>query len=233
MIQLSLFSFLALLEGMALLLVLLGLLVWRLRRLRIERRIQFIDATDTHPTPALYLDREAAVTRTQVERLNAQPEAEPRLPELRAALAARAGLLRQESVLAGASIAERDSVAWTTLALQIADTLKAEGFSQRDRKSGAVYGEDTAASEAIVEQQTRTIQHLRGYIQQLLEKLGHQPLPDNTLHVRFDELERANGELSQCIAVLEDENGFLRDQIAELLKLDRDGAAAQTGSSGG
>lgn len=236
MIQLSLFSFLALLEVIAVLLVLLGILVWRLRRMRIERRIQFIDATEEHPTASLYLDSEAAKTRTFVESLGAQPQAEPSAPALRAALGLRAGLLRQESVLAGkgadAGAVTRDSAAWEALARQIDATLKTEGFSQQRQQSHEIHGEDTVASEAIVAQQTRTIQHLRGYIQQLLEKLGHQPLPDNTIQERFDELERANSELSQCVAVLEDENSFLRDQIAELLRLDRAAGSTPAATSG-
>ena len=69
MVQLSLFSFLALLEVLALLLLLLGVLIWRLRMTQRQSRIQFIDATDQHPTPTLYLDGEAARTRTFVDGL--------------------------------------------------------------------------------------------------------------------------------------------------------------------
>lgn len=229
MVQLSLFSFLALLEVMAVLLLALGYMIWRLRRLRAGRtRIQFIDASEDHPAPALYLDREAAVTRTFVEGLRAQPRAEPGDPELRAALAVRAGLLKEESVLAARPAVERDAAAWKALAQQVAATLTAEGFGTRQEQAAAVYGEDTAATETTIAQQTRTIEHLREYIQQLLEKLGHAPLPDKHILERFDELEHANRELNQCIAVLEDENSFLRDQIAALLKLEHtpDTAAA-------
>lgn len=221
MVQLSLFSFIALLEGMAVLLVLLGVLARRLRRMRTERtRIQFIDASEEYPKPSLYLDSEAAKTQSFLEALRAQPGAEPSDPAVRAALGLRAGLLRQESVVAGEPAAKRDSGGWATLAQQVMTVLAREGFSRQVPHLHQIYGEDSATHEAIVAQQTRTIEHLREYLEQLLQKLGHQPLPDDNILQRFDELERANRELNQCIAVLESENSFLRDQIAALLTLE-------------
>lgn len=225
MIQLSMFSFLALLEAIAVLLALLGLMVWRQRRLSGGTRIQYIDATEEYPTPSLYLDSESAKTHSFVETLHEKPRAEPTDAALRAALGLRAGLLRRESELAQSlvkqPVGERDPALWTTLAGQVATVLEAEGFSHAASRSTLVHGEETVSSEAIAVQQTRTIQYLRDYIQQLLDKLGHQPLPDEHITDRFDQMERANRELGQCIAVLEDENGFLRDQIAALLKLDQ------------
>lgn len=219
MVELSLFSFLALLEILAVLLLLLGFLFWRLRVAQRQSRIQFIDATDQHPTPVLYLDGEAARTRTFATSLRDKPKAEPTAPELRAALAARAGLLRYESDLARHPVTERDANAWTALAQNVDAKLTAEGYSTRRAEASPVYGEDTATGAAMIAQQTRTIEHLREYIQQLLQSLGHQPLPDEGIVKHMDELERANRELNQCVLVLEDENSFLRDQIAALLKM--------------
>lgn len=221
MIQLSLFAFLALLEVMAVLLILLGIMVWRMRRAPGGSRIQFIDATEDHPTPSLYLDSESARTRTFVEALRDKPQSEPAEPVLRSALRVRAGLLRYESELARHPVAERDPALWTAIAQAVDTTVAAEGYSTQPAQTSPVYGEDTAMREAMVAQQTRTIEHLREYIQQLLGKLGHQPLPDDGIARHMDELERANRELNQCVIVLEDENGFLRDQIAALLKLDK------------
>lgn len=219
MIQLSVFSLLALLEILAVLLLLLAFVYWRLRAARRRSRIQFIDATDQHPTPALYLDGEAARTRTFVNDLRGKPKAEPTAPELRAALAARAGLLRYESDLARHPVGERDANAWVTLARNVDAKLTAEGFTAQWPQVSPVYGEDTGTSQAMIAQQTRTIEHLRQYIQQLLQSLGHQPMPDDGILKHMDELERANRELNQCVQVLEDENSFLRDQIAALLKI--------------
>ncbi|MBI5041600.1 MAG: hypothetical protein HZB57_10520 [Gammaproteobacteria bacterium] len=202
----------------------LGIIIWRQRRSGGGTRIQYIDATEEYPTPSLYLDSEAAKTQTFVEALRTQPKAAPGDPALRAALGLRAGLLRQESELAQSlvktPVGERDPALWVVLAQQVAAVVGAEGFSRQAQKGHEVYGEDTGPSEVIADQQTRTIQHLREYIQQLLEKLGHQPLPDANMTEHFDTLERANRELNQCVTVLEDENSFLRDQIAALLKLD-------------
>lgn len=218
MIQLSLFSFFALLEVIAALTLLLGVLYWRQRRLRSTNSIQYIDTSEDYPTPSLYLDSEAAKTKTFVEMLHDQPRAEPVDLVLRAALGLRAGLLRKESALAKTPISERDAALWTALAEQVAAVLRAEAFSHASAKLHAVHGEDTASTEVIAAQQARTIQHLREYIGQLLEKMGHQPSPDQNIIGRFDDMERANREMCQCIAVLEDENSFLRDQIAALLK---------------
>lgn len=226
MIQLSLFAFLALLEVMAVLLILLGIMVWRMRRAPGGSRIQFIDATDEHPTPSLYLDSEAARTRTFVEALGRKPQSEPAEPALRSALRVRAGLLRYESELARHPVADRDPALWTAVAQAVDATVAAEGYTTQPVQTAPVYGEDTATREAMVAQQTRTIEHLREYIQQLLSKLGHQPLPDDGIARHMDELERANRELNQCVMVLEDENSFLRDQIAALLKLDKVPAGA-------
>lgn len=220
MVQLSTFSFLALLENIAALTVLLGLMFWRQQRLRSTNSIQYIDGTEDYPTPSLYLDSEAAKTKTFVETLHDHPKAEPTDLVLRAALGVRAGLLRKESESAKKPVSERDAALWMALAKQVATQLGAEAFSHVTAKVHAVHGEDTVSTEVIAAQQARTIQHLRDYVGQLLDKLGHQPLPDQNIAGRFDEMERTNREMSQCIAVLEDENSFLRDQIAALLKTD-------------
>ena len=232
MIQLSLFSFLALLEILAVLLVLIGVLVWRLRAAaRHVSRIQFIDADDGHPSPSLYLDGEAARARTFVSGLRNSPNAEPVAAALRAALSARAGLLHYESELARHPAMTRDPASWSALAAQVDALLTAEGYTTEPAIT-PVYGDgDAAVREAIVAQQTNTIKHLREYIQQLLEKLGHTQIPDPGMSAHLDDLERANRELNQCILVLEDENAFLRDQIAALLQVGVNGAVAATGTS--
>ena len=220
MVQLSLLSFLALLEIMALLAVLLGISVWRLRGHR-SGGIQFIEATDSHPSPSLYLDRESARTRSFLDSLQGKPKAPPEEPALRSALAARAELLRHESALAKLPLTDRDPANWTALAQTIALGLSAEGYA-RQAKPDHIHGEDTQVSTALAAQQAHTIAYLREYIQQLLEKLGQQSKADQEIPQRLDELERVNKELQLCVSVLEDENSFLRDQIAALLALDSD-----------
>ena len=230
MVQLSLLSFFALLEIIALLLVLLGFAAWRLRRKR-SGGFQFIDAGESYPSPSLYLDRESARTRSFVDSLRGKPKAPPDDPALRAALAARAGLLRYESAVAKSPAQERDAANWTALAQHIALSLSAEGYA-RQAKPDHIHGEDTQVSTALAAQQAHTIEYLRGYIQQLLEKLGQQSKADQEIPQRLDELERVNKELQLCVTVLEDENSFLRDQIAALLALDRNSDGNEADGAG-
>ena len=220
MVQLSLLSFFALLEIIVVLLLLLGVAVWRLRRRR-SAGIQFIDVGDAHPSPSLYLDRESARTRSFLDRLQGKPTAPPEDPSLRAALSARARLFRSESTLAKTAAQERDPANWTELAQSVALSLSAEGYA-RQAKSDQIHGEDTHDSATLAAQQAHTIEYLRGYIEQLLGKLGQQSKADREIPDRLDELERVNKELQLCVNVLEDENSFLRDQIAALLALDND-----------
>jgi len=74
----------------------------------------------------------------------------------------------------------------------------------------------------LVDQQAQTIEHLQKFVNDLLLKLGHKDLPDEDLVEKFRELEYVNAEMEQCVMVLEEENRFLRDQIASLLELDRE-----------
>lgn len=223
MIQMSTFTFLALLEVMMVIVLVLGYLIWQKRKQRSTPHTETVEVpTDepSGPTPSLYLEREAAKTRTFTEFLHDNPREEPTDLVLRAALHLRAGLLRKESELAYKPVTVRDAAQWTALAELFTTELSANVFSHASAKVHAVHGEDAESSEIIAAQQTRTIQYLRDYVEQLLEKVGHQPRPDENIVNRFDEIERANREMGLCITVLEDENSFLRDQIAALLKED-------------
>jgi hypothetical protein len=99
-------------------------------------------------------------------------------------------------------------------------------------------GQDT---KNIIEQQKKTIDYLRKYTEEILgkilkqneefmktlknkddlEKMNHVQQEfirmSETMPEKINQLETINMELSQCVAVLEDENQFLRDQIAALL----------------
>lgn len=239
MINLSLFWFLALLEFMVLLLIVIGVLVWRLRRPAGKDRIQFIDGAEDYPTPALYLEAEVARTRTHLESLSAaSTDGEPDLTTdpVQPALALRAALLEVEAELSHSQPQDRDVKYWQALATRLGDIVAATGYSAAApepapesspaaaepaaTKTVYVMGEEDASVTGLVEQQAKTIDFLRNYIQELLDQHGHEPSPDPDIAGKFNELERANKELSSCVAVLEDENEFLRDQIAALLKIE-------------
>ncbi len=221
MIQLSTFTFLALLEVLMAMALLLAFMVWQKRKRRRTSHTETVGVStepSSGPTPSLYLESEAAKTKTFAEFLHGKPREEPTDLALRAALELRAGWLRKESDLAYKPVSERDATQWTALAELIRAELSTDAFTHASVKMHAVHGEDTASSEVITALQTRTIQHLRAYVEQLLAKIDHQPSPDENIVNRFDEIERANREMGMCISVLEDENSFLRDQIAALLK---------------
>ncbi len=232
MITFSLFTFLALLEGIVALLIVIGVLVWRQRKARTQDRIAYIDGSDTHPTPALYLESEVAKTRTHLESLTTDIIADP----AQTALSLRAALLEVEAELSHSLPEQRDQAFWQSLADRLGNILTTTGYSRESAvedltvahaaeveiPADKVYlmGVEGDSVTGLVEQQSKTIDFLRNYIHDLLDQHGHKPLPEPNIAGKFDELEHANKELSDCVQILEDENEFLREQIAALLKLD-------------
>lgn len=230
MISISVIAFLVLLEVIVVLLVLLGVVLWRLRKARGRDRIEYIDGAVAHPTPALYLESEVAKTRAHLEEATATADSDPQ----QTALGLRAALLEVEAELAQTPPEQRDVAYWQALATRLGEIVAATGYSVAVTAEAAaepppppapqpvyVTADEDANISGLVEQQAKTIDFLRNYIQELLDTHGHTPSPDPEVAGRFDELERNNKELSSCVAVLEDENSFLRDQIAALLQMDQ------------
>jgi predicted RNase H-like nuclease (RuvC/YqgF family) len=81
--------------------------------------------------------------------------------------------------------------------------------------------DDASSSEYLFEQQSKTIEHLKEFISSLLSNIDPKALPNKELDSHFEKLEQDNIQLVHCVAILEDENGFLRDQIEALLKLEK------------
>jgi hypothetical protein len=225
MIEISLFTFLAILEGIVVLLIVIGVLVWRQRAARAKDRIAYIDGSDAHPTPALYLESEVAKTRTHLDTLSAESAAGD-VADAQPALSLRAALLEVEAELSSSLPEERTRDFWQGLAKRLDGVLTTAGFNAGSAAATAAQAapvpaanvEDASAAD-IVQQQSKTIDYLRNYIQELLDQHGHLPSPEPNISEKFDYLERANKELSGCVEILEDENEFLREQIAALLKL--------------
>lgn len=238
MINLSLFWLLALLELMVVLLIAIGVLAWRLhRKVKGKDRIAFIDGADTHPTAALYLQAEVAKTRTHLESTAGDSGAADGVADPgQAALALRVALLEVEAELSDSQPETRDAGYWQNLANRLGEIVAATGYSTQQAaaaestapapasaaatKTVFLMGEEDASVTGLVEQQAKTIDFLRNYVQELLDQHGHEPSPEPEIAGKFEQLEKANKELSSCVAVLEDENEFLRDQIAALLKME-------------
>ncbi len=201
--------------------VLAGFLWWRRRQRKAGSGTAGDIEDEGHPPPSLYLERELALTRSRVEELG---EAAPEGLRLRLAWL---GLEQQIAERHGSS---PDEAFWEELRGRIDDILQVLMAAAAPAGAGtAVAPEEAAASgdgidEAIasdiIEQQARTIDYLRGYIAELMEKAGGDSEGAEEVEARFAEIERVNRELKTCVEVLEDENQFLRDQVAELLKMD-------------
>ena len=232
MISFSLITLFLVLEGIVALLIVIGVLVWRLRKARAQDRIAYIDGSDAHPTPALYLESEVAKTRSHLESLiadNSVGEADVVVDSLQPALSLRAALLAVEAELSQSLPEERTREFWQGLADRLGEIVTASGYSSESvavEAAQAPAGQvaqaenvEEASVTELVDQQSKTIDYLRNYIQELLDQHGHQPSPDPNITGKFDELERANKELSGCVLILEDENEFLREQISALLKI--------------
>lgn len=96
-----------------------------------------------------------------------------------------------------------------------------DNSSERVKANDTVEENDDASSEYLLEQQSKTIEHLKEFISRLLSNIDPKALPNKELDSHFEKLEQDNIQLVQCVAILEDENGFLRDQIEALLKLEK------------
>ena len=114
---------------------------------------------------------------------------------------------------------------WDDINLKLYKILKANSLCQDIDQVKRALGQNADEGEpsaALLEQQTRTIEHLKALITDLLTKATPDGLPNKDLDKHFSDLEKANTELEQCVVILEDENLFLRDQISALLKVQSD-----------
>ncbi|WJW76589.1 hypothetical protein QVG61_05725 [Thiohalobacter sp. IOR34] len=212
MVTLSVATFVALLEVLVVLLVLVGVLAWLLRR----SRQQLAEA------PQHYLRREIRLAR---QRLAERDCLQQRL---------RLALLEFEQTLAGAPAAVRDAAFWEGLESRLAELVEAAGLTAAEVAPRAGdEAEDEPPTAGLVQQQARAIERLRGLVRELLQRLGEETLSQGEdIDARLHELENSNRELHQCVQVLEDENEFLRRQIAALLQMGQEDRA-QTGTEAG
>lgn len=204
--------------------VLGGFLWWRRRQRRAGSGEAGAIDDEGHPPPSLYLERELALTRSRVEELGDDAPESLRL---------RLAWLALEHEIAEKRGSSPDEAYWEGLRGRIDDILQvlmaaaapaapAQAESAEPAAEAAAGGDgiDEAVASDIIEQQARTIDYLRGYIAELMEKAGGDTEGAEEVEARFAEIERVNKELKTCVEVLEDENQFLRDQIGALLQME-------------
>ena len=113
------------------------------------------------------------------------------------------------------------TINWDDVNIYIYKILKANSFCPNTNLMKHALeneDEDHVPSENILAQQSKTIEHLKSFINNLLTQMDDNSLPNPELDSHFKKLEESKIELEQCVMILEDENGFLRNQISFLLK---------------
>ena len=170
-----------------------------------------------------YLKSEADKTALQIEHISANTASKDS-----SGLKLRLELLKFEIAylaLVGSNRGSESEANWDDINLKIYKILKANSLNQDLNQVKNALGNNADEGEpsaALLEQQTKTIEHLKALINDLLNKASPEALPNNELDQHFSNLERANAELEQCVVILEDENLFLRDQVSALLKVQSD-----------
>jgi len=226
MVELKLHYFLALLEAVVILAALSGYLFFRLRTTRSR-----IKQTSTRPPSRE--ESEPRVARLDIvqylgrelERTSARVGHAKATSDTRLWLDLRAAVLQLEQEWAQQD--DRSELFWRALAGRLEQLAKEHGLvPARSVPSG--HEEDKAGLADVVERQTHTIAFLKTYINDVLTQIGKRQDVGPVLDQEFEKLEHVNRELRQCVDVLEDENQFLRDQIAALLKLEHDRQKAST-----
>jgi hypothetical protein len=218
MIQVRLYYFLMVLEAFVVLAAFSGYLLLRLRRVAARTKpVPFKSRPQVpfEPTVARldivqYLARELERTSARVR--HAQPGSDIALW-----LDLRAAVLQLEKEWSQQD--DRSEIFWSALAGRLKRLVRDHNLiplakALKDRQ------DDEPGLADVVERQQHTIAFLKKYIHDVLTEVGRRselgPVVDN----EFARLEHTNHELQQCVAVLEDENQFLREQIASFLALE-------------
>jgi len=112
---------------------------------------------------------------------------------------------------------EREDVFWTNLAKKLRRTLHDCHLVKRLKLKAA--SED---AEEEIKELRAVMEAQQGELENLLSGLENEDseLEQETLKEKLTTLSQSHKELSHCIAILEDENQFLRNQIKGLLDID-------------
>jgi len=218
MIQVTLYSFLLLLEALVVLAAFTGYLLLRLHH--VAARTKQRSSKSRPPAPSepkvarldivQYLTRELERTSARVR--HAQPGSDIALW-----LDLRAAVLQLEKEWSQQD--DRSEIFWRALAGRLERLVRDHNLiplakALKDRQ------DDEPGLADVVERQQHTIAFLKKYIHDVLTEVGRRSELGPVVDKEFARLEHTNHELQQCVAVLEDENQFLREQIASFLALE-------------
>lgn len=207
----NLFTILVLSEILVGLLVLTVFLYFRWRKTR--QQLLALQANNQQPRQGSWLDQLDQYIQTQQQQLdsfNQSPDSS--MEHARRVFDTRIQLLTLEKQIAERDEAEKTPGYWQSIHKQLIELQP--GYQQAREETG----EDRPDNTALLKQQEKTISHLKEFINRLLSGYSEDAIPNKELEDKFEDIEKANRELEQCVMILEDENAFLRAQVAALLK---------------
>ncbi len=194
MIQISLSVFLALLET---LLAAAALAVYWFVRAR--RAVSVRHKAGTAPTATAYLDGE--LTRTRVRLKVAASEAAAAALKLRADYL---GFERECAELPG-----RDEAFWAKVSERLSTLVKPAKTPVAIADASQLAASKSIDIQALIESNTKEINSLKERVLHVVS----DPAQGRALLEQIDRLGHVNRELADCVAVLEDENDLLLNQV--------------------
>ena len=122
---------------------------------------------------------------------------------------------------------DRSEIFWRALAGRLERLVRDHGLVPLAKPPKAQKDDEPGLAD-VVERQKHSISFLKKYIHDVLAQVDRRQELGPAVDKEFERLERTNHELEQCVAVLEDENQFLREQIAAFLESAPHGSQAPT-----
>lgn len=208
MIEIHAIIFLIVLQILVLAVAAIVFLFYRISRLK-QPLIQAEEpqATEVAQKPSgpdEYFTSEIEYTKQQTGNTSADEEKNKHL-------SLRTDYLQLEKIWAGTK--DRDENFWSALHERM-DDLLSKYFApvQNEATAQQSSDQDKIGTQEIINNQTETIESLKKIIADTVtdEKKG------KALQASVEKLSQTNFELNHCVAVLEDENGFLRKELENL-----------------
>jgi hypothetical protein len=215
MIKISLVVFLLVLQALLVSVLLAVFALLRVRKLSTRlaaRRVPAPPPAAEAPNDAAhYLATELQRTRGRLEGLGGSPTGANSSTTGRLAL--RAELLQMEAEWAG--LPEQDDEAWNRLDTRM-QALLARATAASGPPANPAAEKNEVATKQLLDEQLVAIENLKA----AMVTAASHPEAGLILQTQFEQLGRTARELTFCVAILEDENQFLRDQVRALLQAD-------------